>query len=78
MRNRKRERIEKLIGRRWWLGHKLWESIYNMRGDFDPNFYRFYRTLSLRVFNINRAKRGFKLVSPISRKKQFAKVYKRR
>lgn len=76
MKNKKIRKIEDLIGRRWWLGCKLWESIYNMRGDFDPNFYRYYRTLSLRTFNINRAKRGFKLVSPAKRRFDFTRIYK--
>jgi hypothetical protein len=69
-------RIENLIGRSWWLGHQIWERIYIMRGDFDPNFYHYYNTIPLRKFNIRRKKRGFKLVNPAKRKFDFTRIYK--
>ena len=69
-------KIENLIGRHWWLGHQIWERIYNMRGDFDPNFYHYYNTIPLRKFNIRRKKRGFKLISPAKRRFDFTRIYK--
>jgi hypothetical protein len=78
MKKDKIKKIENLINRRWWLGHQIWERIYNMRGDFDLNFYHYYNTIPLRKFNIKRKKRRLKSVSPISRKNDFSKIFKRR
>lgn len=69
-------KIESLIGRHWWLGHQIWERIYNMRGDFDPNFYHYYNTIPLRKFNVRRSKRGFKMISPAKRRFDFSKILK--
>lgn len=69
-------KIEDLIGRNWWLGHQIWERIYNMRGDFDPNFYHYYNTISLRKFNIRRQKRGFKMISYKTRRYDFSRILK--
>jgi hypothetical protein len=76
MNKNKIRKIEKLIGRNWWLGHQIWERIYNMRGDFDPNFYHYYNTIPLRKFNVRRSKRGFSMISPTKRRFEFSRILK--
>lgn len=75
MNRKKIRRIEKLTGRRWWLGHKIWEKLYDMRcGDFDPNFYRYWHRIPLRKFNVYRKKRGYKMISYKSRRYDYSRI----
>jgi hypothetical protein len=68
-----RFRIEKLIGRRWWLGRHLWEVLDRHRGDCN---HKFFSRRTLRSFNIGRKSRGWSLQSPIQRRKQFDQLIK--
>ena len=77
MNKNKIRKIEKLIGRNWWLGHQIWERIYNMRGDYVPIFYHYYNMIPLRKFNVRRSKRGFNMISPAKRRFDFSRILKK-
>jgi hypothetical protein len=62
----KRFKIERLIGRRWWLGKHLWELLDNHRFNWEND--KFYAKRPLRLFNIGRKHKGWKMTSPLNYK----------
>ena len=68
-----RFRIEKSIGRCWYLGSQLREFLDKSREDCN---YKFFPRRTLRSFNIARRRRGWSLQSPIQRQNQFKNLIK--